>query len=34
MGKFKDWIEKHLNWLDTNMPRDANGPLGIQSGHE
>ena len=29
MGKFKDWIETRLSWLDSNMPGDANGPLGL-----
>jgi hypothetical protein len=29
IGKFKDWIETRLNWLDANMPGDANGPLGL-----
>jgi len=33
IGKFKDWIERRLNWLDANMPGDANGPFGI-SGRE
>ena len=33
MGKFKDWIERRLNWLDANIPGDANGPLG-PSGQE
>ena len=29
MGKFKTWIETRLRWLDSNMPGDANGPLGL-----
>jgi len=29
MGKFKTWIETRLSWLDSNMPGDANGPLGL-----
>jgi len=31
IGKFKNWIELRLNWLDANMPGDANGPLGFPS---
>jgi len=31
IGKFKNWIETRLNWLDVNMPGDANGPLGFTS---
>lgn len=29
IGKLKNWIETRLSWLDSNMPGDANGPLGI-----
>jgi len=34
MGKFKDWIETRLNWLDAHMPGDANGPMGISRDEE
>jgi hypothetical protein len=34
IGKFKDWIETRLAWLDANMPGDASGPLGISSQEE
>ena len=34
MGKFKDWIETRLSWLDSNMPGDANGPLGLSDQRE
>ncbi len=32
IGKFKNWIETRLSWLDSNMPGDANGPLGVPNG--
>jgi len=34
IGKFKNWIETRLSWLDSNMPGDANGPLGIPDQKE
>jgi hypothetical protein len=34
MGKFKDWIETRLSWLDSNMPGNANGPLGLGDQRE
>ena len=34
MGKLKTWIETRLNWLDSNMPGDADGPLGLSSQKE
>ena len=34
MGKLKDWIATRLGWLDSNMPGDANGPLGLSDQKE
>ena len=34
MGKFKSWIETRLSWLDSNMPGDADGPLGLSTRSE
>jgi hypothetical protein len=34
IGKFKNWIETRLSWLDSNMPGDANGPLGVPGQKE
>lgn len=31
LGKFKNWIETRLTWLDSNMPGDAFGPLGLKA---
>lgn len=34
MGKFKTWIETRLSWLDSNMPGNADGPLGADGQQE
>ena len=34
IGKFKNWIETRLSWLDSNMPGDADGPLGVPGKQE
>jgi hypothetical protein len=34
IGKFKNWIETRLNWLDINMPGNANGPLDLNNRNE